>query len=177
MAVRYIVHSEDGVHDVVVTPAPDGYVITIDDTEVSVQSRLLRGGRLRSLIIDGRSYESAAVPARDGMDVYVSGDVFRLRVTDELWARAEASAHSTEAGAEEVLSPMPGAVVRILVAKGDTVAAGQTVAVVEAMKMQNDVAAVRGGRVAAIRTEAGAVVDQGAVLVVLDEAGEASHGG
>jgi len=172
MAVRYIVHREDGTHDVVVAPAGEGYVVTIDGETVTVQARLLRGGRLRSLIIDGRSYETAAVSARDGMDVYVSGDVFRLRVTDELWARAEASAHAAGAGREEVLSPMPGAVVKILVGAGDTVAAGQTVAVVEAMKMQNDVAAVRGGRVAEIRAEAGAVVDQGAVLVVLDEAEE-----
>jgi biotin carboxyl carrier protein len=176
MAVRYIVHREDGTHDVVVAPAGEGYVVTIDGQAVTVESRLLRGGSLRSLIIDGRSYESATMPARDGMDVYVSGDVFRLRVTDELWARAEASVHAGAAGREEVLSPMPGAVVRVLVAAGDTVAPGQTVAVVEAMKMQNDVAAVRGGRVTEIRADAGAVVDQGAVLVVLDDAEEAARG-
>jgi acetyl/propionyl-CoA carboxylase alpha subunit len=176
MAVRYIVHTENRIHEVAVTPAGEGYVLEIDGTPVTVDSRLLRGGSLRSLIVDGRSYESATMPVRDGMDVYVSGDVFRFRVTDLLWARAEGSVLAAARGREDVLSPMPGAVVRILVAVGESVDPGQTVAVVEAMKMQNDVAAVRGGQVTEIRAEAGAVVDQGAVLVVLDDGGEAGRG-
>jgi len=104
--------------------------------------------------------------------VYVSGDVFRVRVTDELWARAEAAAHGAGTGHERVASPMPGAVVRIPVEKGQIVAPGETVAIVEAMKMQNDIACVRGGRVEEIRSQPGEVVDQGAILVVLGPAEE-----
>jgi hypothetical protein len=107
------------------------------------------------------------MPSRDGLDVYVSGDVFRVRVTDELWARAEAGAREDGSGREEVSSPMPGAVVGVPVAVGQRVDAGHTVAVVEAMKMQNDVTSARSGTVLEIRVKAGDVVDQGAVLVVL----------
>ncbi len=109
------------------------------------------------------------MPSRDGLDVYISGDVFYVRVTDEVWARAESAAHGVVSG-EEVASPMPGSVVRISVELGQIVEAGETVAVVEAMKMQNDLAAARGGKVEQIRVKAGDIVEQGAVLVVLGTA-------
>jgi len=65
------------------------------------------------------------------------------------------------------VSPMPGAVIGVRVAMGDTITPGQSVAIVEAMKMQNDVASPRSGRVIDIRVKAGDVVDQGAVMIVL----------
>ena len=176
MSTRYVVHRNGATHEVVITPKRNGYVVEIDGRPVRVESPRLRSGGMRSLLIEDRSYESAVMTSRDGVDVYVSGDVFHLRVTDELWARAEGSAHAAGTGKEEVLSPMPGEVVQILVEAGQAVQAGETVAVVEAMKMQNDIAAIRGGRVLEIRAQAGAVVDQGAVLVVLDAAEENADG-
>jgi len=55
----------------------------------------------------------------------------------------------------------------VRVAMGDTITPRQSVAIVEAMKMQNDVASPRSGRVIDIRVKAGDVVDQGAVMIVL----------
>ena len=62
---------------------------------------------------------------------------------------------------------MPGRVVKVLVAAGDVVADRQPVAVLEAMKMQNDVRAARAGRVAEVRAIEGALVESGAALVVI----------
>ena len=152
-----------------ITEEGNGYRVVIDGETVEVDSLSVPGSPTRSLLIDGRSFEAATMPSRDGLDVYISGDVFYVRVTDELWARAESAAHGS-AGGEEVTSPMPGSVVRVLVELGQVVEAGQTVAVVEAMKMQNDLAAARGGTVEQIRVKAGEVVEQGAVLVVLGAA-------
>lgn len=166
MSTRYIVMKDGVSHRVTLSPLPSGYRLVIDDVEIDVDCSHI-GGTAQSLLIDGRSYEVATMPSRDGLDVYVSGDVFRVRVTDELWARAEAGAREDGSGREEVPSPMPGAVVGVPVAVGQRVEAGQTVAVVEAMKMQNDVTSVRSGTVLEVRVKAGDVVDQGAVLVVL----------
>ena len=63
---------------------------------------------------------------------------------------------------------MPGKVVRILVAAGDEVAAGQGIVVIEAMKMQNEMKAPRAGRVAAIQARENDSVVAGAVLAVID---------
>ncbi|HET9235503.1 MAG TPA: biotin/lipoyl-containing protein [Candidatus Eisenbacteria bacterium] len=166
MSTRYIVHTDTETHRVVVEPRPGGYRVLLGDVPVEVDAAKV-GGTLQSLLIDGRSYEVAAMPSRDGLDVYVSGDVFHVRVVDELWARAEGQAHEATTGREEILSPMPGAVVGVRVAMGEEIVPGQSVAVVEAMKMQNDVASARSGRVIEIRVKSGDVVDQGAVLVVL----------
>jgi biotin carboxyl carrier protein len=166
MSTRYIVHKDSETHRVVVEPRPGGYRVLLDDVPIEVDAARIRG-TLQSLLIDGRSYEVATMPSREGIDVYVSGDVFHVRVVDELWARAEGQGHEAATGREEIVSPMPGAVVGIRVAMGEEIAPGQSVAVVEAMKMQNDVASVHSGRVIEIRVKPGDVVDQGAVLVVL----------
>ena len=71
-------------------------------------------------------------------------------------------------GQQIVVAPMPGRVVKVLVAPGDAVVDRQPVAVLEAMKMQNDVRAVHAGRVVEVRAVEGALVDAGAVLVVID---------
>ena len=63
---------------------------------------------------------------------------------------------------------MPGRVVRVLVAKGDEVAARQAVVVVEAMKMENELRAARAGRVKDVLVAAGSLVEAGRVLVVIE---------
>ena len=63
---------------------------------------------------------------------------------------------------------MPGKVVRLLVQEGDEVSEGQSVAVVEAMKMENELAAKRAGRVKRIPVGEGELVEAGKVLVVLE---------
>ena len=167
MSTRYIVHRDGEELSVTIAEEGDGYRLEIDGDAVHVDSRTVPGSPTRSLIIDGRAYEAAVMTTRDGLDVFVSGDVFRVRVTDELWARAEEAAMVAGAGHEQIASPMPGSVVRIPVEVGQVVAAGETVAVVEAMKMQNDLAAVHGGKVVEIPVAPGDVVDQGTVLVIL----------
>jgi biotin carboxyl carrier protein len=73
-------------------------------------------------------------------------------------------------GAESISSPIPGRVVGIPVAVGEAVADGQTVIVVEAMKMANELRAAHAGRVTAIRASLGDTVEAGAALVVIASA-------
>ena len=85
--------------------------------------------------------------------------------------RRAAGADGAAAGAEgevRVTAPMPGKVVRILVAPGDEVAARQPMIVVEAMKMENEMSASRAGTVKEIRVEEGMSVDAGRVLAVVE---------
>ena len=66
-----------------------------------------------------------------------------------------------------MIAPMPGLLVRLLVQVGDTVQAGQPVAVMEAMKMENELRAAAPGTVTALPVAPGAAVDKGATLVAL----------
>jgi biotin carboxyl carrier protein len=80
--------------------------------------------------------------------------------------RADAAAHAP--GDQPVVAPMPGRVVRVLVAPGDQVAARQGVIVVEAMKMENELRAPKAGRVKDVSVSAGTSVEAGRVLVVIE---------
>ena len=82
-------------------------------------------------------------------------------------APAPAAAAAPLAAGEAVKSPMPGNILKINVAQGQSVKEGDTLIVLEAMKMENDVVAPRDGTVAQVVTTKGAVVDTGAPLVVL----------
>ena len=83
------------------------------------------------------------------------------------------SAHAQEAGAQAhgqatISAPMPGRVVRVLVAAGDDVAAKQAVVVVEAMKMENELRAPRAGRVKEVSVAPGTSVEAGRILAVIE---------
>ncbi len=124
-------------------------LVTIGD-EVHRVSARRDGARGKYLMrIDGRRY---AVEALDE----------RTRAIRDL------SAVSAEpAGPAPVRAPMPGLIVRIDVKIGDQVEAGQEVAAMEAMKMENELRAPSRGRVNAIRVAVGQVVEKGAILVEL----------
>lgn len=83
-------------------------------------------------------------------------------------AAALEEASGGAAGGGAVKAPMPGRVVKALVAEGDTVEAGQPVIIVEAMKMENEVTAAGSGVVRRIVVSAGDTVDAGAVLVEIE---------
>ena len=82
------------------------------------------------------------------------------------WSRK--SAGLGREGVQTVASPMPGKVVRVLIAPGDEVAAGQGLVVVEAMKMQNEMKAVRSGKVRSVAATEGATVAAGEVLATIE---------
>jgi len=71
-------------------------------------------------------------------------------------------------GEQKVVAPMPGRVVRVLVAAGDEVEPRQPVIVVEAMKMENELRSPKAGRVKHVTVAAGTSVEAGRVLVVID---------
>jgi biotin carboxyl carrier protein len=79
---------------------------------------------------------------------------------------ADTVAHAD--GEQSVKAPMPGRVVRVLVAAGDEVSVGQGIVIVEAMKMENELRAPKTGRVKNVSVSAGTSVDAGKVLVVIE---------
>jgi biotin carboxyl carrier protein len=79
---------------------------------------------------------------------------------------AESATHAH--GEQSVVAPMPGRVVRVLVAAGDEVAARQGVVVVEAMKMENELRSPKAGRVRDVHVSPGTSVEAGRVLIVID---------
>ena len=148
-----------------------------DATEVVVGDRVLSADLVRiagspvySLVLDGQSYE-VSVHRRDGrFELVIGGENYDAHVMDERAMRiAEATGdvEGTQSG-ETVLAPMPGVVVGVAVAVGDTVAVGQGVMTLEAMKMENELKSAVDGAVKEIKVEVGQGVAQGEPLMVIE---------
>lgn len=151
-------------------PLPDGrFRVTIDGAERVVDARALRPGTW-SLVIDGASYVVDLDRRRTGIAATIGASEAMLVVEDALHKRladAAGGGRGAQARGETIRAPIAGKVVKVLVAVGDQVAAGTPVLVLEAMKMENELVAERGGTVATIGKAAGQAVDTGDLLVEL----------
>lgn len=171
-----------------VTNGPQVARFVVEGEPVEVGYRFARWGPPGSLeaAIDGKAVEAVLHGARaDGVDLEVAGVRRRLavhRVGDVSYVD---SALGSSVVVEEprfpepevlvvpgsLVAPMPGTVVRLGVEPGQQVAAGQWVAVLEAMKMEHTVAAPHDGKVVEVRVSAGQPVDVGTVLAVVEASG------
>ena len=101
-------------------------------------------------------------------NITVNGKAYDVAV-EEVGGSAAAApvAAAPVADGTKVTAPMPGTILDIKVAVGDTVKSGQAICVLEAMKMENDVNAPCDGKVLSINTTKGSAVETGAVLAVI----------
>jgi biotin carboxyl carrier protein len=133
-----------------------------------------RGARVReaepsvySVLLDGRSYDARVEESESGLVVVIDGHRFEIGVRDPRRLSRKQRGVGQE-GRQNVTAPMPGKVVRVLVSPGDEVTAGQGLLVVEAMKMQNELKALRPGRVGTVSAREGATVSAGEVLATIE---------
>jgi biotin carboxyl carrier protein len=124
------------------------------------------------LLLDHASYELAVDPdgeQHSSYGVMVSGLRYEVRVQDERSRRLALADRSLRApeGELAIRAPIPGLVVKTLVSPGQGVAEGETLLILEAMKMENEIRSPREGTVHEVRVESGAQVAIGQVLVSL----------
>jgi biotin carboxyl carrier protein len=169
---RELIVITDGIdREVVVEPVTgsgDGrFRVIVDGTPREVDAHAVRPGTW-SLVIDGKSYVVDLDRRRGGIAATVGASSVTLQVEDALHRRLAAAAQPHEkAHGETIRAPIAGKVVKVLVAVGDEVTAHAPVIVLEAMKMENELVAERGGTITAIHKQAGQAVDTGDALVEL----------
>ena len=163
----------------------EAWVVDIEEDAVLVNGEpvsvdLTQSGipELYSVLLDGSSHEVLVSSDVSGCDVTVGGQVLRAEVQDEptrILMKGRGSAE-TAGGDLPVPAPISGLVVSVAVADGDTVEAGQTLVVLEAMKMENDITAPRAGVVGQVAVADGDRVEINHVMLVLLEEEAASDG-
>lgn len=146
--------------------AIDGKPIEADWTEISPGTY--------SIIIGGQSYEVRVAPAADSSPgqsgqwvVTIAEHDFYVRMRDPRTRRFAGQAMAHE-GPLDVLAPMPGKIVQVLVGRDEEVAQDQGLVVIEAMKMQNELRAPRAGRVTEVHVREGIGIEAGAKLLRLE---------
>jgi len=135
----------------------------VDGRTVVVDARILQPG-VMSLIMDGQQYRCVL----DGDGVLIGGRRFAFEVNDPRSLQGRRGVGAGAAGPRAVKAPMPGRVVRVLVAVGEEVAEQQGIVVIEAMKMQNELKSSKAGRVAKVAVAVGDTVGAGDVLAVVE---------
>jgi biotin carboxyl carrier protein len=125
------------------------------------------------LLYDRRVFECRVAPLvgsgePGALQVSVGVETYDVTLTDPRRLRGAQGAGGADTGRAQLLAPMPGKVVRVLVEQGQEVEAGQGVVVVEAMKMQNELKSPRAGAVAELRAIEGTNVNAGDVLAVIE---------
>ena len=141
------------------------YEVKIEDiNESSTMARVTVNGTKYDVEIEGgkasvvKKPQVAAVPQA----------ATSISVTPKTPIATKPAAAPVATGGAKVTCPLPGTVISINVKEGDTVSAGQTVVVLEAMKMENNIDAERGGVVKQVLVSAGATVMEGDVLLVIE---------
>ena len=157
---------EGEIHSVAIEPIPDGY--RVGSTPPGTGMSLVRGPEVpvwSVLSDDGRSFEVMVERRESEIEVSTGQSRFRFQSASEPRSRPQTGRGS---GRLEIKSPMPGKVVRVLVARGETVAAGQPILLFEAMKMQNELRTPQAGIVSQVQVQAGQAVEARELLYILD---------
>ena len=167
--MRWVIRGGGEAREVDVERNGDHFEVEIDGCRRSVELEQLDGA-VASLRFpeDGRSFQITYQHGRNGSwRVAVGQREFDLAVLTPAEA-IQAVSGARESGPSRLTAPIPGKVVAVKVAPGDEVSPGQSLIVLEAMKMENELSADRAGKVAAVHTKAGDTVEGGELLVELE---------
>jgi biotin carboxyl carrier protein len=144
------------------------YLLEVQGVSHTVDARVLDHGAV-SLLVDGRSHDVELDESGDEVQVLVGSELLIVDVADERAVRLRAGrAGFSVSGKAVVTAPMPGKLVRVLVAPGDQVAEGQGLVVVEAMKMENELKSPKAGTVIEVFAREGSTVEANAKLLTVE---------
>ncbi len=144
-----------------------GYSVSLDGHPVSADVVQIAPYVL-SVLLGAQSFELHVTPVENGtLTLQYGPHEFSAQVDDQrAWKGRKNSAVEME-GQQQIVSPMPGKVIRVLVEAGDVVEAGQGLLVIEAMKMQNEIRSPKNGKVERMLAEEGQTVTAGKLLAVV----------
>ena len=144
------------------------YQVRIGDQVWEVDARLTPQG-ICSLLVDGVSWVADVTPDGDALAVEVAGESYVIRIEEETRYLIRTRGGTVAGvGGQTLTAPLPGKITHVAVRPGDAVGAGDTLVVIEAMKMENEFKAARAGTVREVRVTVGQAVNPGDVLVVVE---------
>uniref|UniRef100_A0A2K5UJN7 Propionyl-CoA carboxylase alpha chain, mitochondrial n=1 Tax=Macaca fascicularis TaxID=9541 RepID=A0A2K5UJN7_MACFA len=162
----------DKVHTVVASNSGSTFLVEVDGSKLNVTSTWNLALPLLSVSVDGtqRTVQCLSREAGGNMSIQFLGTVYKVNILTKLAAELNKFMLEkvTEDTSSVLRSPMPGVVVAVSVKPGDTVAEGQEICVIEAMKMQNSMTAGKTGTVKSVHCQAGDTVGEGDLLVELE---------
>jgi biotin carboxyl carrier protein len=162
--MRFQVSIGGSSHELELTQAQDAWSCRIDGRVAEIDVRIISPGVV-SILRDGKSY---LVRQGANQTITVGAYTYEVSIADPRSWRSRQMTLSGTAGPQKLTASMPGKVVRILTTAGAHVKAGQGIAVIEAMKMQNELRSPRDGKISAILVQQGKAVNAGEVVAIIE---------
>lgn len=154
----------EDLHELSILEQQSEYEVTVDEASYRVSATL--NDDALNVIINGHRLTVHCFQDGDNLTIFHEGEQFQCRQHRDTFSEIE------QAGDASLAAPMNGAVVAVLVEKGQEVTAGQTLVIMEAMKMEHSISAPTDGVVAEIFFAEGDLVNEGSELIALDAADE-----
>jgi biotin carboxyl carrier protein len=156
-----------GASHIIETPRVErNFACTIDGYSVEADAIEIAPG-IYSILISGLSFEARVERFGEDLRISIGGKQYAMRVSDPRKWRRNQNAASASDHKQNVVAPMPGRVVRVLVSAGGTVNVGQGIVVVEAMKMQNEVRSPKTGTIERLLVKEGQPINAGETIAVI----------
>ena len=166
--MKYEVHISGRTHVVELERGADGWQTKTEAGSGTSAHIAEIAPNIFSVLLSGHSHEVYVTPSPDGqLQLQTGGLEFLAEVFDPRSWRGRRQTGAEAEGRQQIVAPMPGKVVRLLVKEGDKVEAGQGLLVVEAMKMQNEIRSPKSGALERVQVAEGQAVNAGDVLCVV----------
>lgn len=167
--MRYIVDTGKERLTVEVSEGSGGPTVKVNDKPVALSLVAEEQYRRLLMLLDSRSYDTEVFRSNGFTQVFLLGRQFECVVEDERLAKVrEVAGAGAAASGAQLRAPMPGLVVRMLKEAGDEVKRGESLIIVEAMKMENELKAPAAGKITEIHVNTGQAVDKGDLLVTIE---------
>jgi biotin carboxyl carrier protein len=168
MTMKYEIVINGARRSVEFTPQTNGtarVTFTVDGRPIEADAIQISRGEY-SVLVGGRSLDVTTEETSDGLLLRTKDREFHVEIIDpRSWRRRRGAGIELE-GRQQLIAPMPGKIVRVLVAAGQQVSAGQGLLVIEAMKMQNEIRSPKSGIVEKLARE-GQTVNAGEILAIV----------
>ncbi|HKY27323.1 MAG TPA: biotin/lipoyl-containing protein [Pyrinomonadaceae bacterium] len=157
-------------HEIAIQRADANVSVHIDGRHYELRAQEVGSGEY--LLFNGHAVYDCRVETihnqPNNLEVNIGGARYTISLTDPKRLRSAYTASHHDHESAQIVAPMPGKVVRLLVEPGAEVEAGAGIVVVEAMKMQNEMKSPKSGTVVELRVSPGATVNAGDVLAVVE---------
>ena len=165
--MRFVATVDGKTHAVEIERAAAAYRVTVDQEVWDVDARPAAPG-VQSLLINGVSCLASVSGVEGEFVVGVGGEIHEVRVEEAArFAIRTRGGAAGGRGGQVLKAPLPGKITHVAVKPGDAVNRGDTLLVIEAMKMENEFKAATAGTVSEVRVSAGQAVNPGDVLLVI----------
>ena len=141
--------------------------VKVDDREYLIDATNPAPG-LYSLLVHGKVYSAAVWQRRNRHEVQVGNWSTSVEVVPAQLQRPSAKPAAARGGRQEITAPMSGRVIQVLVQPGQTVQEGESLVIIEAMKMETEIRAIAPGQVRDVQVSLDTAVEAGQVLLVIE---------